>query len=82
MRNSISSLSGESTANKPISILIKELHNREILSETDEALLRELLDVRNRILHEGYEPHRGKIESMIKQSERLIKKINPLPDSK
>lgn len=53
MRGLVASLLGESETSQPMSKLLSQLVGQRVLKEDDEAVFRELLTLRNRIVHQG-----------------------------
>ncbi len=78
-RNIIALRSGESSANKPISLLVEELRQNGDLNSDEEKTLRELLDFRNRIIHGGFNPRLDTITSITRRAEKLLAKLESVP---
>jgi len=74
-RNLVASRLGESSANEPVSVLIAKLREAEILNRDDENQLRELVAVRNRVLHEGFEVDRNQFEMLLRDGDRILAKM-------
>ncbi len=67
---------GESSATAPIGLLIQELSKKGTLTMEDASNLRSLLEIRNRVLHEGVQLSRDEYDSAIKRTEAIIQKAS------
>jgi hypothetical protein len=74
-RNLVASRFGESIAKAPVSLLIYKLRAENILSLDDEIKLREFLNLRNKILHDGLEIDVDQFEIAIKDVDKILAKI-------
>lgn len=75
LRNKVARNTGESTANQPLSVLIRRLETERVLDSTDVDGLRSLLALRNGIVHGGgYIPPQA-VADAIRNSTRLAEKV-------
>ncbi len=74
-RSLVASRQGESSAKEPISVLISKLREDNVLNSDDETRLKEILALRNKILHEGLEISREEFEQAIKDGNRILSKM-------
>ena len=65
---------GESSATAPIGRLIQELSQRGTLTTEDVSTLRRLLEIRNRVVHEGVQLSREEYDSAMKRAEAFIRR--------
>jgi len=74
-RDIIASQLGESSAKKPLSMLINELQQSGILSLEDEEKLKELLNTRNKIVHGVPELGLDQLQNSISEAQKLLSKM-------
>jgi uncharacterized protein YutE (UPF0331/DUF86 family) len=75
IRSKVAQTSGESTANRPLSLLMRELQADGVISVNDAAKLREILDIRNRLVHAGREVGSDEVAEATKEARRLFEKL-------
>lgn len=75
IRNVITIEYGESYAEKPLSVLLEELVNSDIISGDEYRELRNLLSSRNAILHDGRVMNDKELRSMLLYSDQLLRKL-------
>lgn len=74
-RDLIASIFGESKANLSLTSILEFLLKKEILNENDYIISKRLLEMRNKILHEGKEFNKVEIENSIKMASKILDKI-------
>jgi predicted RNA-binding protein len=74
-RDLVASRLGESSANKPLSLLLSELQDLGILKREEKTKLRDLLGIRNRIVHAGKEVDLAEIEVSLNDAEKILSKL-------
>lgn len=75
IRNITAQRLGESAASAPLSRLIDMATVDQILTLEDGRRLREILDLRNRVLHGGIEPSQEQVQAASRDGQRLIRKL-------
>lgn len=75
VRSVASSRLGESSAKEPISVLFHRLGQNGVLEPEDESILKQLMGLRNVILHEGRRLNREEFDRATKQAGRVLGKL-------
>lgn len=75
IRNKVAQTSGESTANKPLSLLLNDLQHEGVISVNDVANLKRIVEIRNRIVHMGPSVPPSELRDVVSDTGRLLDKI-------
>lgn len=76
LRNFVSSRFGESVAKEPISSLTERLRADEILSNEDVDTLRKLVEMRNKLVHQGFGGSRETLEDGLRRADHILRKLS------
>jgi len=75
-RNLVASHLGESMADRPVSVLMRELARTDVLTDDDVVTLRQLLSMRNMVLHDkNVEIERESLELALQDASRILSKL-------
>lgn len=75
VRAFVASTYGESMARDPFSILIDRVEASDVLTKEDQQMLRHLLRVRNKVVHEGLVLDARQLRSALQDADRILSKI-------
>ena len=75
IRAFVASKYGESTARRPISMLIAQVEDSQVLSSEDRGRLMRLLSLRNEVLHEGTVLDARQLRDALQDAERILTKL-------
>lgn len=67
---------GEAGTREPISLIVKALRSKGILSDDDTETFRFLLSLRNEMLHQAHEVDKAQMDRALETAERLLSKIH------
>lgn len=76
IRNIISGKYGESRANEPISMMVRMLSRSGRLTTSESKQIKQLLDVRNKIVHEGLQISAAKYDELHSEARRIIYRLS------